>query len=531
MSRHYIMFMNSKKFYKRNGDIDMTKRILIVFLCIVMVLSNNVVYASENDQMHIEEENNLSAGSTGGISSQNINIVNKLIEENKFTSIRGHGFAAERGNNLIDVYRGLDASIVGDNNVKNGADRLIINRDGTKTWIQDKYYLTARDGINACFDNGEFRYIDGEGNPMRIEVPSDQYDDAVKIMREKIEQGLIPGVTDPEEAVNLVKKGSLSYKQAVNTAKAGNIDSLKYDAKTGVVYATCAFGISALVDYTVCIMNGMATDEAIKTAALNGVKTGGTVFVTTVIAGQISKTGVMNVFVPSSEALTKALGSEFSDAIIKAYGDGTSVLKGTAKTQAAAKILRNQVLIETITIVVLSADDVADLFAGRISKEQLIKNISLVTVEAVGGSVGYVAGSSIGTYIAPGIGTNVGGVVGSIVIGSAAGYAGEKIISIFYEDDADKMLAIIDDEFTTLSEEYLINEDEADTIIECLQEKLTGEVLKDMFASENQNEFARKLMEPLFETQVAKREKIKAPTEAEMRQELKESLNGVVFIH
>lgn len=509
----------------------MERRILVLLLCISLVLSNNiVVLASDNEQLHVEEES-LSAGNTGGLSSQNINVVNKLIEENKFTSIRGHGFAAERGNNLIDVYHGLDAKVVGDNNAKDGADRLIINRDGTKTWIQDKYYLTARDGINACFENGKFRYIDEDGNPMRIEVPSDQYDEAVKIMREKIEQGMIPGVTDPEEAVNLVKKGSLSYKQAVNTAKAGNVDSLKYDAKTGVVYATCAFGISAVVDYTVCVMNGMTTDEAAKVAALNGLKTGGTVFATTVIAGQISKTGVMNVFIPSSEALTKALGSDFSDAIIKAYGNGTSALKGTAKTQAAAKILRNQVLIETITIVVLSADDVADLFAGRISKEQLIKNISLVTIEAVGGSVGYVAGSTIGTYIAPGVGTNVGGVIGSIAIGSAAGYAGEKVISIFYEDDADKMIAIIDEEFTTLGEEYLIDENEASNIIERLQEKLSGEVLKDMFASENQNEFARKLMEPLFEEQIHKREIIKAPTEAEMRQELKNSLNGVVFIH
>ena len=79
-------------------------------------------------------------------------------------------FAAERANNLIDIYHGKDAVIVGDNNAKNGADRLVLNKDGTKVWIQDKYYKSATDSVNACFDDetGLFRYFDADGNPMQI---------------------------------------------------------------------------------------------------------------------------------------------------------------------------------------------------------------------------------------------------------------------------------------------------------------------------------------------------------------------------
>lgn len=177
--------------------------------------------------------------------------VNDVLAQRKFSSSKGHGFAAERGNDLADKIRGKNTRVVGDNNIKNGPDRLIVNRDGTPTFIQDKYYGDITQGINACFDGetGMFRYVDGDGNPMLIEVPSDQYADAIDLMKTKISEGKIPGVTDSEEANTLVKKGALSYKQAVNLSKAGTLQSLKYDAINGTVTATSAFGISTLLNY------------------------------------------------------------------------------------------------------------------------------------------------------------------------------------------------------------------------------------------------------------------------------------------
>ena len=71
------------------------------------------------------------------------------ISERKFTAAQGHGFAAERANNLSDVLHGEKAAIIGDNNAKNGADRKILNRDGTTTYIQDKYYSTASGSVNG----------------------------------------------------------------------------------------------------------------------------------------------------------------------------------------------------------------------------------------------------------------------------------------------------------------------------------------------------------------------------------------------
>lgn len=56
-------------------------------------------------------------------------------------------------------------------------------------------------------------------------------------MRGKILEGKVDGVTNPNEASKIVKQGSVTYQQAKNIARAGNIDSLVFDVKTQSVSA------------------------------------------------------------------------------------------------------------------------------------------------------------------------------------------------------------------------------------------------------------------------------------------------------
>ncbi|ENO4573634.1 hypothetical protein ACM47X_004197, partial [Escherichia coli] len=80
-----------------------------------------------------------------------------------------------------------NARILGDNNARNGADRLV---SGTE--IQTKYCSTAARSVGAAFDgqNGQYRYM-GNNGPMQLEVPRDQYAGAVETMRNKIREGKV----------------------------------------------------------------------------------------------------------------------------------------------------------------------------------------------------------------------------------------------------------------------------------------------------------------------------------------------------
>ena len=81
--------------------------------------------------------------------------------------------------------------------------------------IQTKYCSAASTSIDAAFENGVYRYPG-----QVIEVPKDQYTDAVRIMRGRISNGQVPGVSDPGMAEQLVVKGHNAYDDAVRIAKA-----------------------------------------------------------------------------------------------------------------------------------------------------------------------------------------------------------------------------------------------------------------------------------------------------------------------
>ena len=511
-------------------SVSVPQRLIALFLCICLLMvlipfSALHGYASKDDSSAI--------GEIGGYLHGSLQTIEKTYAERKFTAAQGHGFAAERANNLSDVLHGEKAVVIGDNNAKNCADRKIINRDGTTTYIQDKYYSTASGSVNAAFDSvtGEYRYLTSDGTAMWLEVPYDQYDDAIQLMQKKISEGKVPGVSDPSEAVNYVRQGKYTYKQTQNIVKAGNIDSLKYDATNGIITAAGSFGISFALDFVSCKMNGESFKDATKDAALNGLKTGGFVFATYVISSQLAKTGLKSALKPTTDAIANTLGNGVSTAVLNAFGENSSALTASQIATRVSSILQNQIITSGVIVVALSASDVVDLFRGRISKEQLLRNL-IVTVSSVAGTTaGGIAGGAVGSALLPGVGTAIGTFVGGMAGGAASGYVSNALLSKVYAGDAQQMYDIISEQFQVLSDDYLIREKEGSAITESLQAALTGDTLKEMYSSENRESFAISLMEPLFEEQVRKRSKIVLPTEDEVRTEMKTSLQEIVYIH
>ena len=527
---------------KKEGKTMNRKRTIALLLCIrimVGLVPMHAVATAQTEETEppteiidaaLEQTNSLGEG--GGYLVGNMLNTASLYRDRKFTQSQGFGFAAENGNNLIDRWQGVNAAVIGDDNAKNGPDRMITNRNGT-TLIQTKYYRSAQESVDAAFDSpdGIYRYMDGD-IPMQLEVPNDQYDDALKAMRQKIENGQVPGVTNPDDAEKIVRKGHLTYKQARNIAKAGNIDSLKYDAANGIISAGCAAGISFVIDYACCVMNGQEPEDALKNAGLNGIKTGGVVFATYVISSQLAKTGMAqslsNALVPTAEAILNTFGDDVGKAILQGAGVQT-VGKVTAKQVSNA--LARELVVDGVLVIILTGADVVDLFQGRISKEEVLKNLTVTIISIAVGAAGGYGGALAGNLIAPGAGGVIGAAAGSILAGGLSALGAEALIAPFYESDAEEMFNIISEEFTILCSDYLINEEEGTHIAEALKGELIGDVLKDMYASEDRTQFARDLMEPLFVAETALRSPIIVPTTEDLRYQMKQMLQGIVFIH
>ena len=312
----------------------------------------------------------------------------------------GHGHAAEYANDLIDKikYPFKNVKQTGQDNAKNGADRRV-----GSNYIQTKYYSSARNSVNAAFESksngGMYRY-DG----MQLEVPKDQYSEAVSLMKKNIQDGKVKGITDPNEASKIIRKGNITYQDAKLIAKGGNLTSIKYDTIDGAVQSLPIAGISFAIVYAQAIWSGEDQKTAVKYAIETGLRT--------LVLGTI--------VYASSQQIGK-------------------VLTGHLATYTGKKVIAENVAKRAGTVIavgVVIVPDIFDSLTGRISSQQLLKN-TLVAGSGIAG------GAMVGSLFGGPVGTVVGGLVGAIASSSVA----QTVLDHFIEDDRIEMFAILKEEF------------------------------------------------------------------------------------
>lgn len=416
----------------------------------------------------------------------------------RFNARQGHGVAAEQANHLLDKMHGIDSIITGDNNAKNGPDRIVEGR-----LVQTKYCQTAADSVKAAFGENGYRYIDADGRVMMLEVPHDQYAEAVKCMERRIVNGEVPGVKNPADAKQIVKQGNVDYQTARNIAKAGNIDSLLFDSGNGAVVATSAMGITAAITFAHAVWTGRDTTEATELAACQGLKMGGMTFASSVLAAQLTRTSLNKALLQPSIHVVRMLPSNVRKMLVDSMRKG-SVFYGQQATKDLAKLLRSNVIANAAFVVVLSAGDIKAFFRGRISGKQLFKNVSTL-VAGLGG--GCAAGAAAGSVFGP-LGTVFGGLIGGTLTGKAA----HAILEQMIEDDAVAMVGIINERIVPLAQSYLLSEEELAIVIDDLQRELQGDKLLRMFASDDRERFADDLLTHIIEQVIRHRVRVRLPS-------------------
>ena len=405
--------------------------------------------------------------------------VSDNIESTQWTKYRcsqAHGFTAEDYNALVDRLCGKNVDKVGLNNELNGADRIV---DGVK--IQSKYCRSAYDSVFSAFDDdGIFRYPG-----MKLEVPKGQGEDAVRYMEECIRNGQVPGVSDPAQARNLVIEGHCTYEQSLKIAKAGNLESIKFDVMNQMVTCACAAGFSFVVGYAISRLGGISREYALRQAVNQAFATGATTMVASVAVQQLLRTQVgRNMAAAATNVARKSV-----DRIMRTPAGAAIVEKmmagiiGKATTQSAArvaciKMLRSNYFTSAAITVATTAPDVVKACRGKKSWKQVGKNAA-VNIASIGtGGAGWWAGAAAGSCICPGIGTLVGGVIGAIGGGIAGSFGTKKILDLFVEDDSVKCMGIVEDAIVGLCQEYQVDEEHLEPIMKAIRSK---NVFKDSF--------------------------------------------------
>lgn len=415
-----------------------------------------------------------------------LNVDDKLhkVQINAMVSApSGHGHAAEYANNLMDKikYPFKYVRQTGQDNAKNGADRMVGNQK-----IQTKYYARATGTVNSAFesksDGGMYRY-----KGMQLEVPKDQYDKAVELFEEKIKQGKVEGVTNPKEAKNYIRKGHVTYREAKLIAQGGNLTSIKFDAIDGAINSLPGVGISFVIVFSQARWSGSETKDAALMAGKAGLRTlamGTSIYV-------------------ASQQFAKVFTKQINDYF------GKKVTAEVVARRAAP----------VISFAVIITPDIFDALVGRISSQQLLKNVAV----AGGGMLAGAGAGAVGGALAGPVGAAVGAIAGGI----AGGFGIKLIADQFIEDDRVEMFAQLKEEFIDLVMVISLSQEEFNKIQEGVFNEHLEDLLKDMFQrKEGSRNYAKEFVESQVQSVIKDRKQVELKEIIEAIQVLNGSENS-----
>lgn len=508
-----------------------------------------LIHSIKNKEPDTQKKENLSESSFGNRKdfekinvkalglSKAINDTGNMIDSNytMYQASKSHGYAAEKMNHLFDAFQGKNAKIVGDNNSKNGADRLVNSVE-----IQTKFCATGRRCIVECLDHrGEFKYFNSNGTPMKIEVPQDKYDEALKVLQEKIIQGKVSGIMNAEQAKEILKQSPFTYEQAKNVAKFGTIESITFDSIEGIRTAGSSMGISAALSFAFSIWNGEKVDDAIKKACITGIEVGGLSWISNIATKQLARTSLQNTMKIGTDAIVKQLGPKASALIVNSMR--SSPIHGSAAMKHLSKKMGGDLVSSAFLVMASSSGDIYRMTQGKASGKQVLKTFakesSTLGGSFVGSKTGGIVGAQIGATIGSvvpvagsAIGATVGGIVGFIGGGIVGGACGENVADIIIgnwldiKDDVDEMKEVFKAEFFKMTFDNMITEKEAEKILISLKEIDEKKEMRNMYSKQDKNNYARIILNPHIKRVIWSRKKIVLPREIEMVEKLEEIL-------
>ncbi|MBT9787888.1 hypothetical protein GPK90_00695 [Clostridium sp. MCC344] len=415
---------------------------------------------------------------------------------------QSHGYAAEYANNTFDRLIGhtteSTAQVLDEHGrqVKNGADRTV---DGAE--IQTKYYKTAKESVYAAFEEGKANYIGKDGKMMQIEVPRDQYYEALEYMQKKIDSGLVPNIEPGERAENYIRKGYVTYAQAHNICLAGTVEGLVCDLGNGVITSTNLTGISALIVFAEAIWNGENIDDAINEGLSTGVKILGKGAFAYALSMQLSRKEWAIPFQKEylSDGILKGQAStinpiaDMSNKLATQIQNSNLAHSDIGKRWGLDAINGQQIIVTGVSVATYFGPDVYRAMSGKISTDQLTKN-TLIT-----------AGGIVGGALLEGI-----SVAGGIIGVAAGRWVVQTVMDQFIEDDKVKMFRILKEEYLdTISIAGLTAEELEEVTNNTIANPNLEKILENMFMSGMSRQYAREaIMSEEIVLVMAKRNKV-----------------------
>ena len=167
--------------------------------------------------------------------------------------------------------------------------------------------------------------------------------------------------------------------------------------------------------------------------------------------------------------------------------------------RSAYELMRANTITRILSAIVLLSVDTISFARRHISLKQYIINITLAALLIAGGTVGWNLGTELAKHIVLLENVVIGiiaSLIGAGILGAGFGAVGEKCIKRYVQDDETEMLAICNRIFDDMIQECSLTHEQA---LEAASKiKITTVLLRQMFAEEDRETFAKKVIEKGF---------------------------------
>ena len=162
------------------------------------------------------------------------------------------------------------------------------------------------------------------------------------------------------------------------------------------------------------------------------------------------------------------------------------------------QLLRTNIWTRLLSTILLVFFDFYSFFRGRISRKQLFIDLILSLSLLVGGTAGWVVGTSGALLI---VAENtllfiIAGLLGAGLFSSFLDRASRWILGLFLSNDIEDMLNVINEEFIQMVEEYHLSYEQACNVAKGIE--IDEQICLACYTKSNRRKYVRKILTPHF---------------------------------
>ncbi len=345
--------------------------------------------------------------------------------------------------------------------------------------IRTVYFATAEATVNAGFAPRKLAFRNAS---MLLEVPADQYEVAVRLVAGTVNRLGAESPAPTLEGTPCLRRGTVSYKQALRVARAGRIDGVGIDPETSAILCDFPYGLSFALEYAHARWSGGTERAAVARALVASLKAGPSSAVHGLLAARLGLAGRGSAKAATAEgALSGVANSPFGHGAAEGALRTLSIMAGPVSSGHLGLLAGAGPIASTVAIGVANLDFYRAALQRSISWTQFTKNMAIKTSSIVVGAGGWASGAVLGSAVGGPIGALLGGIAGALSGGSLGAAGAKRVADRFIDDDATRLMAIVRQGSEELAFEYLLNAGEIDRFAARIKMLVTAAWLRRMF--------------------------------------------------